>query len=127
VIAQALEADVADRARAREALEIVAAFRKAGHDLDESLRLVAERGRAVADLLAKLHRATGSQTPSWDQLDALGYSALQTAIARTPWARRFRPIAPSERRDFGPLFSGWATVVENRLRPLLTESNEEAA
>jgi hypothetical protein len=70
---------------------------------------------------------TGSQSPTWDQLDALGFAALQTAIARTPWARRFRPIAPSERRDFGPLFDGWATTLENRLRAKLAEPDEEAA
>jgi hypothetical protein len=73
LIAQAFEAAAADRARAREALEILVAFRKAGHDLDDALRIVGERGRALNDLVSKLHRSTNAQFPSWDQIDALGF------------------------------------------------------
>jgi hypothetical protein len=53
---------------------------------------------ALNDLVSKLHRSTNAQFPSWDQIDALGFKALETAIQMTPWARRFRPIAPGERR-----------------------------
>jgi hypothetical protein len=37
LVAKALEADVADRARAREAVEILVVFKKAGHDLGRVL------------------------------------------------------------------------------------------
>jgi len=122
LIARAVEANVEDRRKAREAMKILVDFRKAGRDMDTALRTVAEQGRVLSDLLSKLHPATGNQSPSWDQLDSLGFACLQSAIARTPWAKRFRPIAPSDRRDFGPLL-----VVENRLRAKLAQPNDEAA
>jgi hypothetical protein len=127
LIAQAMEAEAAKRSGAKEAVEVIVAFKKAGHELDEALRLVADRGAALNDLLGKLHRTTGSNFPSHDQLDTLGYSAIMSALLRTPWAKRFRPMQPSQKRDFGPLFDGWSQVLESRIRPLLTEPDEEAA
>lgn len=126
LIAQAFEADAADRARAREALEIFVAFRKCGHELDASLRALAEHGRALNDLHAKLS-ACGIRNPNRDQLDVLGFAALQTALMATPWAKRFRYLGPSQRQSFRALFDQWAIVAEKRLRAQLGEQEDEAA
>jgi hypothetical protein len=126
-IAQAVEADAERRERAREAMKVVAECRQLGHDLDEAFRVIAERGKVLKPLLIKLHEATGGNFPSYQQLDTLGFSALQTAILSTPWAKQFRPIRPGSRRRFSDLFDGWATVTENRLRPLLESDPAEAA
>jgi hypothetical protein len=115
------------RESAKEAVELIAAFKKAGHDMDQALRTIAEMGDKLTTLLGAIHRTTGSSYPTADQVDVLGHSALMTALLRTPWARRFRPLQPSQRRDFGPTFDGWATVLENRIKPLLTEADDEAA
>jgi hypothetical protein len=125
--AQAEEADKVKRVGAAHAMETVDAFRKAGHDLDAALRQVAELGDKLKVLLSKLHAETGISFPSHEQLDALGYASIMTALLSTPWARRFRPMAPSQKRHFRDLFDGWAQVVEGRVRPLLAEAEENAA
>ena len=127
LIAQAFEADQAKRAKAKESVAVIAAFKKAGHDLDAALRQIAKQGEALNGLLSQLHATTGSNFPSHDQLDTLGYAAVMTALLRTPWARQFRPMQPSQRREFGPLFAGWAEVLENRIKPLLADVEDEAA
>jgi hypothetical protein len=106
--------------RAREAVVVLERFTQAGKDMDRALHIVAERGHELNELVGKLH-ACGVKTPTFEQLDALGFAAMQTAISRSPWSRRYRAVAPSERRDFGPLFREWATVAESRLRSLLTD------
>jgi len=121
LVAKAMEGEVAARAKAKEAIEVVAHFKKLGRDLDEALRLVAERGQELEALLSKLHTTTGANFPTRDQLDALGFSALMTAVLQTPWAKRFRPMQPSQRRHFRDLFDGWATVLDNRIKPLLED------
>ena len=121
LVAKAMEGEVVARAKAKEAIEVVAHFKKLGRDLDEALRLVAERGQELEALLSKLHTTTGANFPTRDQLDALGFSALMTAVLQTPWAKRFRPMQPSQRRHFRDLFDGWATVLDNRIKPLLQD------
>jgi hypothetical protein len=121
LIAQAQEADVAARARAKEAVTVVADFKQAGIDLDQALRAVGDRAAALMELLHKLHQTTGVQFPSADQVDTLGFKALETAIQRTPWRKRFRPVAPGERREFGALFAGWVQVIEGRLQALISK------
>jgi chromosome segregation ATPase len=83
LIAQAFEAAAADRARAARALEVLGAFREAGHELGDALRTVAETGRMINNLLPQLH-AAGIRTPSYEQLDVLGHHAFATAIMATP-------------------------------------------
>jgi hypothetical protein len=123
-IAQQVEAATTQRAKAKEALEVAAAFRKAGAELDAALKVAADKSAALMTLLSALHRATGTQLPSPAQVDLLSTKALETFIRRTPWGKNFRPIPPGERREFAPLIDGWATVVENRLRTVL---DKEAA
>src|SRR5262249_35136635 len=94
LIARAVEAEAAQRASAKDATGILVEFKECGRALDEAFRVVAERGQALGALLSKLHTASGGRFPSHDQLDALGYAALQTAIGRTVWGRRFRPQQP---------------------------------
>jgi hypothetical protein len=124
--AKADEDDARKRVGAAQAMETVDAFRKAGHDLDTALRQVAELGEKLKVLLSKLHAETGSSFPSHEQLDALGYASVMTALLATPWARRFRPMAPSQKRHFSDLFDGWAQVVEGRVRPLLADAEDAA-
>jgi hypothetical protein len=126
LIAQAFEADAADRVRAREALEILVAFKKCGHELDAALRIVGERGRELDGILAKLHAATGVRFPTHEQVDSLGFQALTSSLMSTKWSNRFRVLAPNQRRTFGSLFDGWATGIGNRLRARLSEENEAA-
>lgn len=126
LIAQAFVDETARRERAGEAVQILAEFKEAGKALDEAFHTIAEQGGKLNDLLSRLHAASGSHTPSYEQLDVLGFHAMQTALAATPWARRYRPQQPYQRQHFGSLFNGWATSIENRLRPLLTETDEAA-
>jgi hypothetical protein len=51
VVAQAMEKDSVDRAKAKEAVEVLEAFRKAGHDLDNALRAIADKGAKLNELL----------------------------------------------------------------------------
>jgi hypothetical protein len=124
-IARQAEDALANRERAKEAIEVVAAFRKAGADLDQALKVATDKAAALMTLLSALHRATGTQSPTPSQVDVLATRAMQTFIARTPWGKNFRPIPPGERREFAHLIDGWATIVENRLRAILAE--KEAA
>jgi hypothetical protein len=114
------------RESAKEAVELIAAFKKAGRDMDQALKTIAEMGDKLTTLLMDIHRTTGSSYPSAAQLDTLGYSAVMSALLRTPWRKRFRPLPPSQQRDFGPLFDGWATVLENRIKPLLSADDKAA-
>ena len=126
LITQAVEADAAKRASAKEALPVIAEFKKVGRDLDRALATVADRSAALMDLLRKLHQTTGQNFPSREQLDGLGYAAVMTAVLKTPWGHSFRPIPPSQRREFAPLFDGWAQVIEGRLQPLLIDEDAAA-
>jgi hypothetical protein len=126
LIAQAIEADAADRARAKEALEILGKFKQAGHELDEALRAVGEKGNALNILLGQLH-ACGVANPTRAQLDVLGFAAMQTALMSTPWASRFRFLAPSQRQTFRSLFDAWAVASEGRLRAQVREDDDEEA
>jgi hypothetical protein len=124
LIAQAFEADATDRARAARALEILGAFRETGRELDDALRGVCEKGKLLGGLLGQLH-SCGVVNPTREQLDVLGYSAMQTALMSTPWANRFRFLGPSQRRSFGPLFDAWAQTAESRLKAQLRDHDEE--
>jgi hypothetical protein len=126
LIAQAFEAAAADRARAARALEILGAFREAGHELDDALRTVAETGRLLGNLLPQLH-AAGVKSPTYEQLDALGYQAFATAIMQTPWHRRFEHLAPNQRRSFRGLIDAWVVAIQPRLKAQLGEREDEAA
>ncbi len=125
-IATAYEADVADRAKARAILELLGAFKEAGHEMDDALRTVAEVGKVLPNLLSQLH-AAGVRSPNRDQLDALGFQALGTALMAMPWAKRFEHLAPNQRRDFRSLFDTWAAAIESQIRRQLRERDEEAA
>jgi hypothetical protein len=126
LLEQALAAEAADRARAREAVQILAKFRQAGADMDQALRTVSERGHELNVLLGRLHDA-GVSVPTREQLDTLGYHPVMTSLMQTPWHQRFRYLGPSERRSFGQLFADWCSVAEGRLKSLLAEPNDAAA
>ena len=125
-IATAYEADVADRAKAGAILELLGAFKEAGHELDDALRTVAEAGKLLPNLLSQLH-AAGIRSPNRDQLDALGFQAVGTALMATCWAKQFEHLAPNQRRDFRSLVDAWAAPIESRLRAQLRERDDEAA
>jgi hypothetical protein len=124
LIAQAIEADVADKARAKEALALFGEFKQCGVELDAAFRTIAEKGNLLGDLLGRLH-ACGIKNPTAEQVDVLGYSCLQTSLMATVWNRRFRFLGPSQRRHFGPLFAEWAASAERRLRGVLAEDEAE--
>jgi hypothetical protein len=126
MIAQAYEADVADRAKAGAILELLGSFREAGAEMDDALQTVAEVGKLLPNLLGQLH-AAGIRSPNRDQLDALGFQALGTALMATPWAKRFEHLAPNQRRSFRSLFDTWTAAIESRIRSQLRERDEEAA
>jgi chromosome segregation ATPase len=126
LIAQAFEATAADRARAARALEILGAFREAGHELDDALRTITETGTLLGNLLPQLH-AAGVKSPTYEQLDALGYQAFATAIMATPWHRRFEPLAPNQRKTFRSLFDAWVMAIGPRLKAQLGKKENEAA
>jgi hypothetical protein len=126
LIAQAFESAAADRARAARALEILGAFQEAGHGLDDALRTVAETGKLLGNLLPQLH-AAGVKSPTYEQLDALGYQAFAAAIMQTPWHRRFEHLAPNQRRSFRSLIDAWVVAIGPRLKAQLGEQDEEAA
>jgi hypothetical protein len=124
-IARAFEDAAADRARAQAALELLGAFKAAGHELDDAMRTVAQTSKLLGSLLSQLH-AAGIRTPSHEQLDVLGNQALAAAIMATPWHRHYRVLAPNERKTFRSLIDGWVTAAEPRLRAQLGEQDEAA-
>jgi hypothetical protein len=126
LIARAFELETADRAKAAQILELVGAFREAGQEMFDAYRTLSESGRLLTGLLAQLH-AAGIRAPSWEQFNVLGDQALKTAIIDTPWGKNYWRLAPHERRTFGDLISGWATMVESRIRAQLGEQKDEAA
>jgi hypothetical protein len=65
--------------------------------------------------------------PTYEQLDVFGDAALKTAIMGTPWAKRYRLVAPLERKEFGALVSGWADMVEARIRADFGEQKKDEA
>jgi hypothetical protein len=126
LIAQAFEAAAADRARAARALELLGAFKEAGHELDDALRTIAETGKLLGNLLPRLH-AAGVKSPTYEQLDALGYQAFATAVMATPWHRRFEHLAPNQRKTFRSLFDAWVMAIAPRLKAQLGDERDEAA
>jgi hypothetical protein len=124
-IASAYEAEVADRAKAQAILEILGAFKEAGHELDDALRTVGEMGKVLGNLLSQLH-AVGVHSPSHQQLDVLGGQALLTGIMATPWAKRYPLLPPDQRRSFRVLVDGWAAMIEQRIRIQFGEKNKAA-
>ena len=126
MIAQAYEDDIAAKAKARQILELLGAFREAGAEMDAAMQTVAEVGKLLPNLLGQLH-AAGIRSPNRDQLDALGFQALGTALMATPWHLRFRHLAPNQRRTFRSLFDTWAAAIESQIRRQLRERDEEAA
>ncbi|MFY9770246.1 MAG: hypothetical protein WAK04_08435 [Xanthobacteraceae bacterium] len=125
MLAQAYADDVAARANAEHIFELLGAFREAGVEMDQALRTVAEVGKILPSLLSQLH-AAGVSSPNHEQMDALGFQALGTALMDGPWRRRFEHLAPSSRRTFGSLFDQWAMAIESQLRRRLRERQEAA-
>jgi hypothetical protein len=71
--------------------------------------------------------AAGVRSPTYEQLDALGYQAFATAIMQTPWHRRFEHLAPNERKSFRGLIDAWVMAIGPRLKAQLGQQEDEAA
>jgi hypothetical protein len=126
-IAQSAAAHKVKRKGAKQAVEILARFKQTGADMDQALAAVVQCGNTSMQLLAELHRASGMNFPTREQVDALGYASLMTAILKTPWARSLRPLPPSQRREFRQTFEAWASVLEGRLKSLLDDAADAEA
>jgi hypothetical protein len=124
-VARAYEADVADRAKAREILELLGAFKEAGHELDDALRTLNETGRQFVSMVSQL-RGFGVG-PSYEQVDVLGGQAVLTALLSTVWGKRLPRLAPHEHRSFRALVDGWVAGPEARINAQLGAQNDEAA
>jgi hypothetical protein len=124
-IARACEADVADRAKAREVLKLLSAFKGAGHELDDALRTLNQTGRLFVSLVSQL-RGFGVG-PSYEQVDVLGGKAVLAALLGTVWGKRFPRLAPHEHRSFRALVDGWVAGPEARINAQLGAQNDEAA
>jgi hypothetical protein len=123
VLAQAYEADIADQAKARQALKLVARFRQAGMILDGACQALGQKGHELTNLVSELH-AAGIHSPSLAQIDVLGSAALQSAVLSSPWGKRFRVQAPSDRKNFRTLCDDWATMIESRIKAQLGEQKK---
>jgi hypothetical protein len=123
-VARAYEADVADQAKAREILELLGAFKEAGHELDDALRTLSETGRLFVGMVSQL-RGFGVG-PSYEQVDVLGGQAVLAALLDTVWGKRFPRLAPHERRSFRALVDGWVAGPEARISARLGEQKDEA-
>ena len=125
--AQRYEAKAADRARATEQRKVVARFVVAGGQLDEAAALLAKAAHDLTNAHGEL-TALGIAHPRAEQIDVIGYQALQTVLSATPWCRRFETIAPGSRKSFGDLTRAWATTVERQIASRLGgERTDEAA
>jgi hypothetical protein len=124
VVAQAHQAAAVDRQRAQQVLEIVAAVREAGRILDGAARALGEKSNEITRLIGQLH-GLGIRFPSHEQWDVFGDAALKTVIMGTPWSRRYRLVAPNERKSFGVLVDDWATMIEQRIRIQFGERKDE--
>jgi hypothetical protein len=117
--------DVADQAKARQILELLGAFKEAGHELDDALRTLNETGRLFVNMVSQL-RGFGVG-PSYEQVDVLGGQAVLAALLGTVWGKRFPRLAPHEHRSFRALVDGWVAGPEARINAQLSEQKDEAA
>jgi hypothetical protein len=120
------EAKQADRERAAAQRKSLARFVAAGGQLDEAATLLAPAGQDFMNAHAEL-TASGIAFPRGEQLDVLGFSALQAMLAGTPWRRRFETISPVNRKRFGDLTSQWAKMIERQIAERLGEKEEADA
>jgi hypothetical protein len=125
-IAQAHEAQAADRTRADEALKLLVEFRECGHILDGAVLALGTKGHELMSLVQQLH-GLGIRFPSAEQVDVFGDQAIRTCIASTPWSRRHRVVAPSERKSFRKLVDDWAMMIETRIKAQFAEKNKDEA
>jgi hypothetical protein len=95
-------------------------FCKDGMRLDEALAVVAEAASALPDRLTKIH-GLGSAFPSHQQLETLGYISVLTALRQSPWAHRFEPVPPNQRRNFTALLMQWHDTIERGIQQRLGE------
>jgi hypothetical protein len=105
-IAQAHEAEVADQTRADEVLKLLVEFRECGRILDGAVLALGTKGHELMSLVQQLH-GLGIRFPSAEQVDVFGDQAIRTYIASTPWSKRHRVVAPSERKSFRKLVDDW--------------------
>jgi hypothetical protein len=125
--ARQAEAARADKAAAGELLKELTRFRDIGRQLDVALAAVAANGHELHQSLGRVH-ALGSTFPTGQQLDALGFRCVLTALQQTPWRRNFEAVAPRERRSFAALIEVWCSTIESRLGEQTTkEADHEAA
>jgi hypothetical protein len=114
------EARAADKQKARELSDVLAAFLQCARRLDATLVTVAEHGNKLHDLQAQMHML-GAAVPNLAQLDSLGARSLLTAIAQTPWRRHFETLAPHERRSFTELCAYWGQTLQRNIASRLGE------
>ena len=120
------EARAADKQKARELSDVLAAFLQCARRLDATLVTVAEHGNKLHDLQAQMHML-GAAVPNLAQLDSLGARSLLTAIAQTPWRRHFETLAPHERRSFTELCAYWARTLERGIAARLGDGEQQTA
>jgi hypothetical protein len=108
------EAKAADKQKARELSDVLAAFLQCARRLDQALAVVAEHGNKLHELQQQMHML-GAAVPSAAQLDSLGARSLLTAIAATPWRRHFETLGPHERRSFFELCAYWGQTLERNI------------
>jgi hypothetical protein len=125
-IAQAHEAEVADQTRADEVLKLLVEFRECGRILDGAVLALGTKGHELMSLVQQLH-GLGIRFPSAEQVDVFGDQAIRTCIASTPWSRRHRVVAPSERKSFRKLVDDWAMMIETRIKAQFGEQKKDQA
>jgi hypothetical protein len=92
-LARACEQEAADRTKAEQILELTAALKEAGQEMDDACNTLSETGKLLVGIVSQL-RAAGINFPSHDQLDVLGGQCIATMLMNTPWGRRYQRIAP---------------------------------
>jgi hypothetical protein len=119
------KARAADAEQAQQLRQAAERFASIGRGLDRLFAQLGDRGVALQEALAEIHRY-GSPFPSQQQLHVLGMIALRSSLQSTPWERAVERTAPGERRSFGALCQGWATtIIDHNVKPRLGE-NEAA-
>jgi hypothetical protein len=112
------------KANAVEIKELLTVFATVAQDMDEALADFATSSHELRDVVNKLHNL-GCNFPNHNQIESLGTRAVLTAISQSIFKRAVETLAPSERRQFGPMVATWIESIErNNIKPLLGESEQ---
>jgi hypothetical protein len=121
VIAQADEAQQADRANAEQLRIKASRLSELASIADDCFQDLIGATNEMHSLLNEIH-ALGCPAPSHEQLRVFSVVAVKTHIMNIPGcAREFDHLAPNQRKTFENIVTGWRDMIEGNIAARLGE------